>query len=885
MTASGERWIGQARAAVARVVSLFRQAPQDQQLDEEVQFHLDMLAEQYVSEGMSPADARAAARKNFGPVAPIKEMYRRQRGVPVIESIVRDLKYGVRSLRKAPVFTVTAVLSLALGIGANSAIFSVVNAVLLRPLPYPQPDRLVQVMRTYPNDRAQSLDATRIFAVSSNVNSLQAVAATGPVTGFNFVTGEGAEYVRALSVSKEYFEVLGVSPRSGREFLPEESIPNGPDVAIVSHALWRRLLDSDAAAVGRTVTLSDVPYTIVGVMPADFRPIPTVDLLVPLGLSQNQAGSFNFQAIGRLSAGVDITRANEEVKAIVAGLRADQPDVLGDDESLAVEPYARVVAQDVRPALMVLIGAVGVVLLIACANTANLLLARAVSRGREMAIRTALGAGRRRIASQLLTESLLLASVAGICGLMIAWWTAPALLALSPAAASWREVQLDVTVVVVTIGIAIVTGLLFGLAPVLTLHRIKLSRQLRDDGTRTTQSARANWLRRALVTSEVALSVILLVAAGLLVQTFNNLRSVDLGFDPENILTAQMSLNGARYRDRSLVADLYRRGLDRIGRMPGVESAAVVSGLPVERGLNVAIDMPDGTLANELTDFRYVSPGYFSIMHIPVVMGRSFADRDASDSPPVAVVNREFVSRFVADGQPVGRRVQIFSRGTVYEIVGVVGNVQEKGLGGDAVPVLYLPVEQVDPGILATTHYFFQISWVVRTRANATGLAERIRNEMRSIDPQQPFSRFRPMAAVISESLTTPRFHMVLLSLFSGLALVLAVAGIYGVMTYAVTARLREIGVRMAIGASARRIVRTILLQGLALAAVGIAIGVAGAVALTRLLDAFVFGVSTTDLLTFALVGGGLLLVAGLASSIPALRAARVDPVQTLRTE
>jgi putative ABC transport system permease protein len=511
---------------------LFRQEQQDQQLDEEVQFHLDMLAAQYMSEGMSPDDARAAARKNFGPVAPMKETYRRQRGVPAIESFMRDLKYGVRSLGKAPVFTVTAVLSLALGIGANSAIFSVVNTVLLRPLPYTEPDRLVQVMRTFPTDQAQSLDATRIFAVAEHANSFEALAATGP--------------------------------HNGREFLPEEAVPNGPDVAIVSHALWRRLLNAEASSVGRSVTLSDVPYTIVGIMPEGFRPIPTVDLLIPLGLSQNQSGSFNFRAIGRLSAGVEVNRANEELAAITAGLRAEQPDVLGGDESLGVQPYARVVAQDVRPALLVLIGAVGVVLLIACANTANLLLARAVSRGREMAIRTALGAGRRRIAGQLLTESLLLASVAGVFGLIIAWWTAPALLALSPAAAGWREIQLDTTVVAVTAGIAVVTGLVFGLAPALTLHRIQLSRQLRDDGTRTTQSTRAGWLRRSLVTTEVALSVILLVAAGLLVQTFNNLRSVDLGFDPESILTAQMSLNGARYRDPEVVADLYRRGLDRI---------------------------------------------------------------------------------------------------------------------------------------------------------------------------------------------------------------------------------------------------------------------------------------------------------------------------------
>ncbi|UCD24293.1 MAG: ABC transporter permease [Gemmatimonadota bacterium] len=887
MTARDGGWTGRVRAGVARVIGLFGQRRRDRDLDDEVQFHLDMLEVQYMSEGMSPDDARAAARRNFGAVAPIKESYRRRRGVPVIESTMRDLRYGVRSLRKAPVFTVTALLSLALGIGANSAIFSVVNSVLLRPLPFPEPDRLVQITRMFPADEAQSLDATRILAVADNVTSFDAIAATGPVTGFNFVTGDGAEYVRALSVTEEYFDVLGVSPRTGRAFLAEEAVPNGPDVVIVSHALWRRLLNSDAAAVGRSVTLSDVPYTIVGVMPEDFRPIPTVDLLVPFGLSQNQAGSFNFRAIARLASGVEISRARDEVAAIAAGLRAAQPDALGDDESLAVRPYAQVVAQDVRPALLVLAGAVGVVLLIACANTANLLLARAVTRGREMAIRTALGAGPRRLVGQLLTESLLLAFVAGTLGLIIAWWTAPALLALSPAAAGWRAVQLDSTVVAATLAIAVLTGLLFGLAPALTLYRAQLSKQLRDDGARTTQNARANWLRRGLVTIEVALSVVLLVAAGLLLQTFNNLRSVDLGFDPENVLTAQMSMNAARYRDPEVAADLFRRGLDRIEQISDVEAVAVVSGLPVERGLNVSITIPDGTetVDRALTDLRYVTPGYFSLMRIPVVMGRAFEQRDGAASPPVALVNREFVRRFVPGGQPLGRHLQIFSRGTVYEIVGVVDNVQEKGLGGDAVPVFYLPAEQVEGNILATAHYFFQTSWVVRTRSNPAGLAERIRREMRAIDPQQPFSSFRPMGAVISESLAAPRFHMVLLSLFSGLALVLAIAGIYGVMTYAVTARIREIGIRMAIGASATRIIRNVLAQGLVLAGVGVVLGVAGAVGITRLLDAFVFGVSTTDLFTFVVVAGGLLVVAGLASSIPALRAARVDPVRTLRTE
>ena len=879
--------MGRVRTGVARVFGLFHQRRHDRELDEEVQFHLDMLASRYEREGMSPDSARASARRNFGRVTTIKETYRRQRGVPAIEAILRDLKYAVFSLRKAPVFTVTVLLSLALGIGANSAIFSVVNAVLLKPLPYPQSERLVLVTRRYPTYEGQYLDARRVFAVADNATSFEALATIGPVTGFNLVTGDGAEYVRALSISHEYIRVLGVAPSDGRAFVPEEDRPSPADVAIVSHDLWRRLLNADPAAVGSSVTLSDVPYTVVGIMPQDFRSIPTVDLWIPLGLSQSQSGSFNFLAIGRLADGIDVSQADEEMAVIANGLRANRPDALGRNESLGVRVYEKVVAQNVRPALLVLVGAVGVVLLIACANTANLLVARAVSRGREMAIRTALGAGRGRILRQLLTESLLLSSVGGLAGLIIAWGTAPALLAMSPAAAGWREVHLDGNVVVVTLVISLVTGLLFGLAPVLTLRRTQLASQLRDDGARTTQTAGASWLRQMLVTAEVALSVVLLVGAGLLVQTFNNLRSVDFGFDPENVLTAQMSLNGARYRKPEAVVALYRRGLDRIEQMPDVESAAVVSGLPVERGLNVVVDIPDGParVDNALTDFRYVTPGYFSTMRIPLVLGRAFEDSDEPNAPAVAIVNREFARRMVSDGQPLGRHVQLFSRGALYEIVGVVGDVQERGLGRGGLPVVYVPVTQVDENVLSTAHYFFQTSWVARTRSSAVGVAEQIREEIRTIDPQQPFSSFRPMNAVVSEALAAPRFHMVLLSLFSALALVLAVAGIYGVTTYTVTARIREIGIRIAIGASARRIVVTVLGQGLVLTVVGIAIGVVGAVVLTRLLNSLVFGVSTTDLGTFVAVSGGLLVAAITASSIPALRAARVDPVQTLRTE
>lgn len=875
------------RVFLSRVGGVFLSRRRERELDEEVRHHLEMLADRYMQDGWSADQAWKAARREFGRVDSMKELYRKQRGLPLVEVVLQDLKYGVRTLRKAPVFTLAALVSLTLGIGANSAIFSVVNGVLLRPLPYPDAHRLVQVLRTFPSGGiGSSLDGSLAAAVQEHARMLEAVAVTGPNTGLNLAQGTSAEFVRALPVSREYFEVLGVTPRLGRAFLPEEVVPNGPNVAIVSDDVWRRLLNADPDAIGRTITASHTPYTVVGVMPPDFHSIPPVDVWYPLG--EMARGSYNYTTIARLAPGATIPSATAELVAAVDGVRDALTQSFGDGQSLAAVEYGDFLARSDRRPLLILWGVVGAVLLIACANVANLLLARAVSRGREMSIRWALGAGRRRVALQLLTEGLLLSVIAGVCGLLVARLAAPALLSMSPAgAASWRSVPIDATVVVVTAVISVATGVVFGLAPIATLDPRNLGTRLRDDGARTTQGMGTSWLRRSLVAGEVALSVVLLAGAGLLIRSFVNLRSVDLGFDPSGVMTAQMSLNSERYRDPETVRAFYQRGLERVTSLPEVEAAAVVSGLPVERGLNVVVDVPDAAepIDNALVDLRYVSAEYFDLMRIPVLAGRSFDDRDAAGAPPVVVVNREFARRLFADDRAIGRHAQIFSRGTEYEIVGVVGNVEEQGIGGNDIAVMYIHMPQAARGTLSSTHYYYPVSWVVRTRSGAADVAGRIREAIRAVDPLQPFTAFRSMDEVVAQALSTARFHMVLLSLFSGLAVILASAGIYGLMTYVVSARAREIGVRIALGASAAAIVRTVVGQGVALASAGVVVGLLGAAALTRLLDAFVFGVSTADPTSFAIAALGLLVVAVLASAIPAWRAARVDPVRMLRTE
>ena len=873
------------RTFFSRISSYVRRRHADQELDDEVRFHIDMLVQEHVRRGMTPEDARVAAQRTFGGVTQMKESYREQRGLPFVETVIQDARYAFRTLARTPGFTLAALLTLALGIGANSAIFSVVNAVLLKPLPYDQPDRIVQMYRNN-GGLWDGHNFRRYDFFKQHSQSFEAFAAWRG-TAFNMALGDRAEYVNARAVSHEYFRVLGGSPLYGRVFESVEDAPNGPPAVILKHELWRRMFASNPAAVGTSLSLGDRSYPIVGVMPEGFDAAHDAELYVPLQPGPTgPGGGFNYRVIARLKPNVSREQANAESSTVFQNYKSTAPNAnFGTEQPPQFLSFHDSLSRGARPALLMMLGAVGMLLLIACVNTANLLLARASGRNREISVRAALGAARGRIVRQLVTESAVLFLGGGLLGVALAYWAVPVLLALTPDGyLPAHEVKVDATVLIVTLGVSLLTGALFGLAPALSLSRSTLVEAFKQDGTRTTASRGANWVRRGLVVAEVALCMLLLVGAGLLIQTFVKLRAVDLGFDPSNVLTARMSLMGQRYAATEAVNSFYERGLERIRQIPGVESAAVVNGIPVERGLNLNFDRLDtADVETHLTDWRYASPDYFKTMGLEVVEGRGLTERDTAGAPRVAVVSQQFAKQHFADKHPIGQQIQLYKEDGPIEIVGIARDLREAGLSGPVPPVMYVPVAQAGNSALRTAHLYFQVSWVVRAASLSPELTARIREELRAIDPRQPITAFRSMEEVKAREMSHQTFQMTLLVTFATIGLFLAAAGIYGLIAYSVAQRTREFGIRMALGATRQRILAAVLRQGATLALVGVLVGIAAAIGLARALESFVFGVSTVHPPTFAAVAGILLLVALLASLVPALRAIRLNPVSALR--
>ena len=873
------------RRWLSRLAGFLGRRHRDGDLDDEVRFHIEMLAQEHVRRGMTPADARAAALRTFGGVTQMKESYREQRGLPFIETLFQDARYGFRTLARTPGFTLAALLTLALGIGANSAIFSVVNAVLLQPLPYKEPERIVQMYRNS-GGLWDGHTFRRFDFFKQHMRSFEAFAAWRG-TAFNMVVGDHAEYVNGLAVSHDYFRVLGGSPLYGRTFEPVEDVPNGPPAVILTHDLWRRIFASSPAAVGASLSLGDRSYTVVGVMPEEFDPAHEAEFYVPLQPSpMGPGGGFNYRIIARLAPGVTREQANAEAHTAFLVYKATLPSAnFGTEQAPQFLSFHESLSRGARPALLMMLGAVGMLLLIACANTANLLLARASGRGREISVRAALGAARGRIIRQLVTESIVLFLGGGLLGVALAYWAVPVLLALTPDGyLPAQKVEVNVVVLLTTMAVSLVTGMLFGLAPAISAARHDLVEAFKQDGTRATSSRGANWLRRGLVVTEVALCMLLLVGAGLLIQTFVKLRAVDLGFDPTNVLTARMSLMGERYATAEAVNRFYERGLERIRQIPGVQSAAVVNGIPVERGLNLNFDRLDtAEVEAHLTDWRYASPEYFDTMGITVVEGRGLTARDTAGAPRVAVVSRQFAKQHFADTHPIGQQIQLSKQDGPIEIVGIARDLREAGLSGPVPPVMYVPVAQAGDGSVRTAHTYFQVSWVVRAAGLSPELTQRIREELRAIDPRQPITAFRSMDEVKARAMSHQTFQMTLLVTFAAIGLLLAAAGIYGLIAYSVAQRTREFGIRMALGATRQTILRSVLKQGATLALAGVVVGIVAAIGLTRALKSFVFGVSTLDAPTFATVAVILLLVAVLASVVPAVRAVRLNPVTALR--
>jgi putative ABC transport system permease protein len=811
-----------------------------------------------------------------------------------MKTLLQDVRYGLRVLAKAPGFTAVAVLAIALGVAANTAIFSVINAVLLEPLPYREPGRLVSLweMNRARDAHQNVLSPANLIDWKEQSDVFEDVAAFLDNRANMSGGGEPEEVVVQL-VTPNLFPLLGVEPIKGRGFTPDDAKPGAARTVVLSHSLWQRRFGSDPEVVGKTFNLSGAPVTVVGVMPARFRwfirkgslTAAPAEMWQPFALSdayRKRQGRF-MSAVGRLKPGVTRERAEMELNHLAARLEQQYPD-FNKGWGAELVSLRDQFAGPIKPVLWVLLGAVGFLLLIACANVANLLLARGASRHKEIAIRTALGAGRARVVRQLLTESLLLAVGGGALGLLLAWWGVELLLALSPRdVLDLGGVGLNVPVLVFTLGVSLLTGVVFGVVPAFEASRVAPSESLKDGAKGTTAGKRGGRLRGAFVVVEIAMALVLLVGAGLMLKSFARLRSVDPGFKPDNLLTMRVSLPVRKYKEDAQVIAFARQAAERLAALPGVEAAGAVNYLPFA-GPGAAtnfkiVGRPDPPPGEEPdTDVRVTDENYFRAMGVPLLRGRMYTAQESAERGRVAVVTQSFADKYFPGEDPLGKQllVNMKEKPNPTEIVGVVGDVKLAALDEEPQPTVYWPHAEL---------VYSNMTFVVRSKGDPSALGGAARSAIQSIDADQPVADMRPMTQFLAESVGRARFSATLLGVFALVALVLAGVGVYGVMAYAVAQRTHEIGVRVALGAQARDVLRIVLGQGMALAGAGLAAGLLLAFALTRLLSSFLFEVSTTDLATYATLTGFLLLVALLACLVPARRATKVDPMVALRYE
>ncbi|HET7617324.1 MAG TPA: ABC transporter permease [Vicinamibacterales bacterium] len=820
----------------------------------------------------------------------------------MVEAVLRDLRQAVRMFRQSPAFTLAALAALTLGIGANIAIFSVVNAVLLKPVSFPDPDRLVVFMNTSPQGSGPAASPAKFQHYREQTAVVQDVSAynTGRV---NYTGGGFPEQLRSGRVSRDFFRLFGAPVLQGRTFTKEEDLPNGPRVAVISQRFWESRFNRDPNVVGRAISLDGEPHTIVGVLGefdfSDFGPTPQVWLPFQLDPNTTDQGHY-FQAAGRLKPGVALSQAQAQLQVSANAFRAKFPNAIGPQNAFSVQPVREVLVRNVRSSLLVLVGAVSFVLLIACANVANLLLARATGRRREIAIRAAIGGSRGRIIRQLLTESVALSAVGGALGLVFGVIGIRALLAVNTAGlprigVDGELVGLDWRVALFALTVSVGTGIIFGLIPAIQSARTDLTTTLKESSGRAGSGFRQNKARSVLVVTEVALALVLLIGSALLIRTAVALAGVDPGFDAHNVLTMRMALTGPSYEKSEAVEHLVRNGVERLRALPGVVSASATCCVPLEGGYG----LPFTVVGRPLTDGPFhggggwmtISPGYFEVFKIPLKRGRFFNERDDSHGTPVVLINEAMATEFWPKADPLRDRL-VIGRGVMREfadeperqIVGIVGNTRDGGLNSDPQPMMFIPQAQVPDAANALNVRLTPMAWVVRTQVPPNTMSAAIQEQLRQATGL-PVSDVRSMEDVVSRSTSREQFNMWLMTVFGCAALLLAAIGIYGLMAYSVEQRTQEIGIRMALGAQGSAVKNMVVFQGMRLAIVGVIIGVAAAFGLARLISSFLFGVTARDPAVFVGVPLLLTIVALVAVWLPARRASRIDPIVALRYE
>jgi len=883
-----------------RMRALFRRGRVEGELEEELRFHLERQVQKYLEAGWSREEARRRAQLEFGGYEQVKEEYREARGVSFIETLARDVRYGLRMLTSNPGFSVVTILTLALGIGANTAIFSVVDAVLLRPLPYSDPNSLVMVWENnsqHPNPHntvspPDYLDWVGRNSVFSGMSGMVDVRSN--------LTGDGPpQEVIRQAVTANFFSVLGANPILGTGFTAENNQPGHDNVLVLSYGFWKERFGGDSSVIGKTIALSGHPMTVVGVAPENFhwfikdgsltgaKPQMWSPWIIPDELHDRKNVGRFMTVVARLKPSVTVQQARAQMTTIAAQIAQEHPDANGY-WGINVVTVREQISGDLRPALWILFGAVGFVLLIACANVSSLLLARAASREREVAIRTAMGASRLRIACQLLTESVLLATAGGGMGVALAVWGTDALLAASPKnLLDLRAVSVDARILAFATGATLFAGLLFGFIPSFLSAHSSVSETLKEGGRGASAGKRRGTTRSALVVVQMCLALVLLAGSGLLIRSFIRLAGVDPGFDSSHLLTFKVTLPGSKYGTDAKCLAFFQELLSRLSHLPGVRSVTMnsfppFSGLGAATGVHI-LSQPLGSLAElPVAAVRVVGLNYFSTMEIPVRAGRTFNEQELAEERHVVIINQAFADKYMPGVNPLGQKAVIYMKSNEEsgnkpsEIVGVVGDVRQMGLNTPGEPTVYWPHPEL---------VYSGMTILVRTSNDPLSLVSAARNELQQLDPEQPMAAVATMDQLLGDSLARSRFTMLLLTIFAAIALALASVGIYGVIAYGVTQRTQEFGIRIALGAGRGDVLRLVLGQGTRLALLGIGLGVIFALTLSKFLGTLLYGVTATDPLTFAGVAILLGLVALAACYVPAHRATRVDPIETLRYE